>query len=317
MASTVYPPNLGAIVREYTHFTRVTRCEQVACYTLMVYDWLLCFEHEVGLLKVPTRRHEVSPAKVTYVFCRYWPLLTYPLILWGQVIETDPATCARIFRLPLFLAIVNFSAAASVLIVRIYAFARRNTGVAVGLACAFLASGALQVWAVATQIELVPDAPACFPQNKHPSNKALSWYFFAPFLFDLVATSVFVYCAAQIQFARNQTSSRATGVFIREGIVYFLAISTINLGNAAMSFQPRVGISGTLAAFSMSMPNILACRLVINLRNPESTQPKQDSGRDLSTHLGFSAARPPRSFFDHDTGVDSIALSPMRRDAEE
>ncbi|EJD49446.1 hypothetical protein AURDEDRAFT_161552 [Auricularia subglabra TFB-10046 SS5] len=246
---------------------------------------------------------------IAYVFCRYWPLLTYPLILWAQVAEADPAVCARVFQLPLFLAIINFAAAASVLIVRIYAFTGSRVTVASGLICVFLAAGLYQVWAVATQIKLVDGAPACFPEDKDPSSKALSFYFFAPFLFDLVATSVFIFCAARIRFA-TAGSSAAVTVFIREGIVYFLAISAINLGNAAMSFQSRVHISGTLAAFSMSMPNILACRLVINLR---STTAKPIEGlTNVNSEVVFGARHPHRPYHDAESGMETMPLSPFQ-----
>lgn len=271
----------------------------------MVYDWLLCWEHELELL----RSRGVSPAKVAYVFCRYWPLLTYPLTLWAQVTEDDPAVCARIFQLPLFLSIINFAAAASVLIVRIYAFTGSRVTVAVGLICAFLAAGLFQVWAVATQIELVDGAPACFPEDKHHSSKALSFYFLAPFLFDLVATSVFIFCAARIRFA-TAGSSAAVTVFIREGIIYFLAISAINLGNAAMSFQPRTAISGTLAAFSMSLPNILACRLVINLRSTASKPVEGLSG--MSVDVAFTPQQRRRPYHDAESGIETMPLTPFK-----
>ncbi|EJD49443.1 hypothetical protein AURDEDRAFT_182963 [Auricularia subglabra TFB-10046 SS5] len=267
----------------------------------MVYDWLLCWEHEAELLKI----RGIPPTKFAYVFCRYWPLLTYPLILWEQVAVSDRAECARIFQLPLFLVIVNFAAAASVLIVRVYAFTGSRITVAVGLTCAFLAAGAYQVWAVATQIMLATPAPACFARVKHRSSKALSLYFFAPFLFDLVATSVFILCAARIRFG-TAGSSTAVAVFIREGIAYFLAISVINLGNAAMSFQTRVNISGTVVPFSMLLPNILACRLVINLRSSASKPIQGLTNMSSDIEFGPRCSQHP---FGDEAGSETVPLS--------
>lgn len=239
------------------------------------------------------RTQGISPAKAAYLFCRYWALLSYPIILWAQVEVTDGALCGVLFRIPLIFSTINFSSSASVLIVRVYAFAGLRTSVAVILAVAFSAVAFFQAWVVFTQIELVPDAPACFPQDRHPGTHFLSWYFLAPFLFDVLATGIFVACAARIRHARA-SGGAAVSVFVREGLVYFLAISAVNLGNAAMSIQPHTAISGVLAPFSMCLPNVLACRLVINLRSTVSTTIPSQGGSTVTTGVGFTSPRPPR-----------------------
>ncbi|EJD49467.1 hypothetical protein AURDEDRAFT_112613 [Auricularia subglabra TFB-10046 SS5] len=282
-------PATIAIIRNAAFYAQITRFEQVAAYMTLVYDWLICWDHEADLLSAPG----ISPAKVAYMVARYWPLLTHPITIWTQVAVTDHILCEKIFQIPLFLTIGNFLGAASVLIVRLYAFSGALISVAVGLTACLLAAIVFMFWVVATQIQLVPEAPACFPEDKRTSITALSGYFLSPFLFDLVATALFVVCIVGVRI-NVATSSSPVRVFVREGAFYFVAISAVNLTNAIMSFQPRILISGTVVPFSMLLPNILACRLVINLRSAVSDP--VHGATAASTGLGFTSAPPrPRS----------------------
>lgn len=55
----------------------------------------------------------ITRAKAAYAFCRYWPILTYPIIIWVQGYDHDRALCEKIFRIPMLIAIPNFASAAS------------------------------------------------------------------------------------------------------------------------------------------------------------------------------------------------------------
>ncbi|KZV92239.1 hypothetical protein EXIGLDRAFT_769212 [Exidia glandulosa HHB12029] len=270
------PPDIAAhVFGTSAFFASVTRYQHVGNHiaafyflidslidTAMIYDWLLCFEHEQKLLATPG----ISPGKLAYLFCRYWPILTYPVTIWVQVVTTDRDLCEKTFQIPLFLTIVNFAGAASVLIVRVYAFTGARCSVAIFLVAWFLIMAAYQIWAVSTQIALVPPIVlACFPVNKMGPAHALSGYFLAPFLFDLMATSMFVWHAFRTKLHLVEFTG-AVKLFVQEGAVYFIAISAINLANAIMNLLPQIEHTGVLVAMSMMLPNLLACRLVINLR---------------------------------------------------
>ncbi|KZW03079.1 hypothetical protein EXIGLDRAFT_759389 [Exidia glandulosa HHB12029] len=288
------PPSVLALLNEAAYFTAVTRLEHMAAYTLLVYDWLLCFEHELQLLATPG----MSPAKLVYLFCRYWPMITHPITMWVQVSTSDRSLCEKTFKVPLFLIIVNFAGAAAVLILRVYAFTGARPSVAAFLACCFAIVAAYQIWAVATQIALVPaPVPACWPVNGEGAAQVLSGYFIAPFLFDVVVTATFVWRAFNIKLQiSGVTGTSAVGLFVREGAAYFIAISTINLANAIVNFLPDLNPHGVMAPVSMLLPNILACRLVINLRSAASeanihTRGSGSRKRDTNVSFGFANSR--------------------------
>ncbi|KZW03078.1 hypothetical protein EXIGLDRAFT_828830 [Exidia glandulosa HHB12029] len=260
------PPGILAQLSDAVYFASITRFEHAGAYTLLLYDWLLCLEHELKLISTPG----LAPGKLAYLFCRYWPILTHPITIWVQLVTSDRALCEKTFRIPLFLTIVNFSGAASVLIVRVYAFTGARRLVAFFLVFCFAVVAAYQIWTVATQIALVTaPAPFCFPVDREGAAPLLSGYFLAPFLFDVVATATFVWHAFSVRLQLSDMTG-AVGLFVREGAAYFIAISAINLVNAVMNFLPDETHHGVMAPMSMLLPSILACRLVINLRSAAS-----------------------------------------------
>lgn len=285
--------------------SQVTKNQQFAIYTAFVWDWLLCLKHEVELVSIPGP----SPAKLAYLWCRYFPLLTFPLSMWIETSITDHDLCQKLFRVPVSLAIVNFSGAAAVLTVRLYAFTGQRIIVPLALLLCFLVVAAYQIWVVATQLAPAPHSSGCSPAERYPQNHFGSGYFLSPFLFDLIATTVFLVFAARIKLPYANING-AVKVFIREGIVYFIAISAVNLGNTIMVLQPNVILSGLLATMSLLMPNLLACRLVINLRSmsEDHTAISRVSG-NRSTTLAF--VRTPTGF-PSDLEFSGISSSTMR-----
>ncbi|KZW03076.1 hypothetical protein EXIGLDRAFT_759386 [Exidia glandulosa HHB12029] len=181
--------------------------------TLLVYDWILCLQHEQSLLATGG----LFPGKLAYLFCRYWPIITHPITIWVQVQTADRRLCETTFRVPLFLTIANFAGAASVLTVRAYAFTGAKRSVPIFLICCFTVVSAYQVWAVTTQLQLVPPpVPACFPVNRPNAAQPLSVYFLAPFIFDLIVTATLVWHAFSVKLRLFEPTD-AVGVFVREG----------------------------------------------------------------------------------------------------
>ncbi|EJD49442.1 hypothetical protein AURDEDRAFT_161548 [Auricularia subglabra TFB-10046 SS5] len=280
------------VAKENLYFTRVTRNEHVgafsafqvmlkltyrdvqAAYSLFIYDWLIWYVGKLSeawypihfsrtpqnLLGAQLTSPGTSPAKLAYLFCRYWPMFSHPITIWIQVVIADRALCQKVYQIPLFLTIVNFAGAASVLAVRLYAFtgARVSTMAILGSCCA--AAAAFQAWVVATQIALVPEVPACFPVDRNSGDKARSQYFLSALLFDVVATALFIFHVVRIKFRLSQ-SSPTVRLLVREGAMYFAAIAAVNIVSAVMTFQKREELSGTVAPFSMLLPNVFACRL--------------------------------------------------------
>jgi len=71
----------------------------IVCFTVM----LAAISNRAPQL----RTAGLSPAKVGYTLCRYWPLLTHPVTLWVQAFDHGSDFCQRHFKLPLYLIVLN------------------------------------------------------------------------------------------------------------------------------------------------------------------------------------------------------------------
>ncbi|KAH7103557.1 hypothetical protein BKA62DRAFT_828291 [Auriculariales sp. MPI-PUGE-AT-0066] len=259
---------------------RPTTVVQIAAYSLVVYDWLLCFADEIAFLSTPG----VSAAKVLYVLCRYWPIITHPITLYIQRIPHGTFFCQAHSRIPLYLGVINLALAAGVLSLRLYAFTGCRRLVAGGLLAATVVVMAYQFWAVSTLFSSGPFGPrTCFltDANKQSmedtlfAQNLLGGYFIAPMSFDILALGIFVAHAFRTLDVQLKSFPLLTGLsrtFLQQGFIYFFAISAINLANAALSHQaPNMygcaWLSNVCTVLSILVPNVLACRMVLGLRS--------------------------------------------------
>ncbi|KAH7102969.1 hypothetical protein BKA62DRAFT_698165 [Auriculariales sp. MPI-PUGE-AT-0066] len=310
--STLPPAAQQALLVEAVHFSHVTRYSHVAAYSIFVWDWLLCFEDEIDLLT----QGGSWRGKLAYLFCRYYPLLTYPITMWIQMNDHNPELCSHIFSVPMFLIILNLAGAASILILRIYAFTGGKISV-VWFLCACLAAVAtFQAYVAGAKSSLIPLPIGCYPVDNGPL-KYLSGYFLSALLFDCVVTGTFITFTITKMHTSFSSMTDFTKMFIREGAIYFLAISAINIINAYFNYQPNILMATVNVPMSLLLPNVLACRLVINLRAT-----KKDSGSSfhpLSVNSSNGAAQSGITHFTNnqtttfEVAMDDLSDSASRR----
>ncbi|KZW03080.1 hypothetical protein EXIGLDRAFT_320175 [Exidia glandulosa HHB12029] len=281
------------------HFAQVTRYSHLAAYSVFVFDWILTLHQECQYLL----HSSITRGKLAYIFCRYWPLLTYPITMWVQVLDHDPTICEKIYRIPMFLAIPNLAAAAGILILRIYAFTGGKRSVLVLLLSCLVSVMAFQVFVAVSRSKLIGLPIGCYPVDTG-SAKYLSGYFMAPLLFDCITTATFAFYAVRQTSVSWSEMGTFSQVFIREGACYFLAISSINIVNGAMNFQPNVPMATVAVPLSLLLANLLACRLVLNLRS--AVAEGQDSLHPLSVDNGEPIRMPIR--VNRDVVLEEYAL---------
>ncbi|KZV97545.1 hypothetical protein EXIGLDRAFT_832801 [Exidia glandulosa HHB12029] len=210
--------------------------QDVALYTLAVYDWLLCLADEVSLnvLSKP------SVASFAYMLSRYWPLVTYPVILWVHVVNMDRNACNRLGKVQLLLQVGNTDAEP------------------IGPDC-YPRDDGNQHYLMASQT-----------QTRFESLKELltQGYFLAPLLFD---GSVLLFTA--IHIIRHSPAGlwwrTIVLVFFRDGAVYLALILLLHLFNAIIIVycnQTVLASSGIGMSASLLLPSVVACRMVLNLR---------------------------------------------------
>ncbi|KAJ3916980.1 hypothetical protein F5877DRAFT_91468 [Lentinula edodes] len=269
---------------EASYFIYVTQV--YFCDAVVIWDWLVSFPREWRFVW----KTHWTPVKVAYLFCRYWVIAVVPYLLYAFVKDHSRETCEKIYRIPVALAMWNQVGSESVLLIRTYAFFNRNIYILWFLLAAIGGVVAYQLYVDTTQMLLLPfvkppfDSGPCFPMSKPHSAHLLGMCFLiiAPLLFDTVVTFMTVIKAIAIRRRNGGPNSRLIQTFLREGVFYYILISIANLINGIFYLQPRQVISAINIPLSVMMAPVLACRLILDLRERGSETVSHSDGTGMA-----------------------------------
>ncbi|KIY51322.1 hypothetical protein FISHEDRAFT_70962 [Fistulina hepatica ATCC 64428] len=287
---------------EAQRFIGVTQTYFCAMYSVVVWDWIISLNREYRFIW----KTRWTPVKVAYLFCRYWVLFVIPYLLYAFVADHSLQTCQKIYRIPVALAMWNQVGSESILLIRTYAFFNRNVYILAFLVVAISGVCAYQLYVDTTQMlrkshflyghsflvhaamfVVLPftkspfDHGPCFPMSK-PHSAHLLGFFIAPLLFDTMVTLMTVVKALTIRRRSGSPNSRLIQTFIREGVFYYILISIANLINGVFYLQPRQSMSAINIPLSVMMGPILACRLILDLRQRGCETVTQSEGTGMA-----------------------------------
>ncbi|KAJ6575448.1 hypothetical protein B0H19DRAFT_1254998 [Mycena capillaripes] len=217
----------------------------------------------------------------------YWVIAVVPYLLYSFVMDHSLERCQKIYKVPVALALWNQVGSESVLLIRTYAFFNRNIYVLWFLLSAISGVVAYQLYVDTTQMLLLPffkppfDRGPCFPMSK-PHSAHLLGFFIAPLLFDTIVTLMTVWKAFTIRRRNGGPNSRLIQTFLREGVFYYILISIANLINGIFYLQPRQVISAINIPLSVMMAPVLACRLILDLRERGSETVSHSEGTGIA-----------------------------------
>ncbi|KAG6814144.1 hypothetical protein H0H92_002139 [Tricholoma furcatifolium] len=254
----------------------------------------------------------------------YWVIAVVPYLLYCFVVDHPLATCEKIFRIPVALAMWNQVgsqcmarvillsyrsylhthknlAFPAVLLIRTYAFFNRNVYVLLLLISALSGVIAYQLYVDISQMLLLPfmkppyasRAYSCYEDKLtmlgrlwalacQGPNLTLHTFLIAPLLFDTLVTAMTVWKAFNIRRHNGGPNSRLIQTFLREGVFYYILISIANLINGIFYLQPRQAISAMNIPLSVMMGPILACRLILDLRERGSETVSHSEGTGIA-----------------------------------
>ncbi|KAG9036394.1 hypothetical protein FRB95_008935 [Tulasnella sp. JGI-2019a] len=290
-----------AFLKDAAYWIRGTQMSFVAWYAVSLWDWIVNLPREWRLI------HESpwSAVKVLYLLCRYWVIAGGPWVLFVFIGDHSEDTCNKLWRSPQILAMWNQIWAECVLIVRVYAFWGNSKPLLVAMCTAMLGMVSYQVWCTMHGMALLPfiNPPTgpCFPTVTYVGSPLILIFFLLPLIFDSALTGLTVYRMFQL---RRQTAGHAASplmkTFVREGLYYFVVIAAANLVNAIFYFQPKQTMSALNIPLSVYFPDILACRLILDLRekgkasgnSPNPTASYSHSHRRVGPKIPIPSRKP-------------------------
>ncbi|KAL1722206.1 hypothetical protein EV715DRAFT_248082 [Schizophyllum commune] len=240
----------------YIFVTQVYFCDAV-----VVWDWIISLGREYRFIW----KTHWTPVKAAYLFCRYWVIAVVPYLLFCFVTNHTKETCERIYKIPVALAMWNQVGSESILLIRTYAFFNRNTYILIFLITSMAGVAAYQLYVDTTQMLLLPFIDPI-----------------APLGFDTMVTFMTIIKAIYIRKRNGGPNSRLIQTFIREGVFYYIMISIANLVNGVFYLQPRQVMSAINIPLSVMMGPVLACRLILDLRERGSETVSHSEGTGIA-----------------------------------
>lgn len=261
------------VIYEGVHQLEVSRYSAIALFSLSIYDWLLCLADEMELIY----RARWTLIKVTYLICRYYPLLVGPVFMVMWLGDHTFETCEGFIH-PFYVLIVPCQVAAqAVMILRAHGFTAHNKIYLIILVLALGAVTAAQLWLFGTQFSASTDQyfafgpkTACFGndsstdnlQTIYISNMNPGLVMLGSFLIDLLVI-VFVLLHS---FRIRSSQGRLGQTFLLQALIFFIVMAAVNLLTAVTYFQRNKTYNGFGLPFAFLLPPIIACRIVLQLR---------------------------------------------------
>jgi len=229
---------------------------------VFVWDWFICLPREWKYVYT----HEWGIANVLYIFCRITPLISLPMGIFLIVGNHDEQECLNFYKIPTVLTVLNQLASELMLVWRTYAVCGRSTPLLIGLLITLSGAGAFELW-VADNTGLAPVFPnlkqGCIPTDP-PRVHLIAAYFLTAFSYDCIVTLLFGLSILRMQkWYRNGLLI----TMITEGLGYFVLISALNLTNILIYFLVNSEVAAAMVPFTLTLPNLLMCRLTLNLRS--------------------------------------------------
>ncbi|KAK7001373.1 hypothetical protein R3P38DRAFT_3048830 [Favolaschia claudopus] len=257
----------SASVAEFLHVVSVAqvvlnRSVIVGTTSILVWDWLSCLPQEWRYIWKSGGGW--SPVKVLYCLVRYYTLVVLVVtdicecshIHMSCVAQHQTSSCAQHVRiLPGIAVIID-------LVYALYQTSRRMGIFLVGLLAAFLG--------VMVAVPILAFDLTGKPSIAGP--KFIIAFYASPMAFDMVMTFLTVYKV--IEHNRRAGSSSLMNRIVRDGLLYFFAITSLNLLNVVFFIQRDELIQAINAPMSIQLSSVLCCRLILNLRASSDARPR-------------------------------------------
>ncbi|KAF7354271.1 hypothetical protein MVEN_01115200 [Mycena venus] len=256
-----------AFISEFLHVVNVAQT-YIACTTsILVWDWLSCLPQEWRTIW--KSRAGWSPIKILYCLVRYYTLVVLVVTDVWFFANWSELSCARYVRILPGIAVLIDLSVELVLALRVYAL--YGSSKKIGVFLIVLIAGFLGVMVavpiLAFDYTRLPSWPGpCIVTGKASiaGSKFIIAFYASPMAFDIIMTALTVYKV--MDHNRRGGSSSLMNLIVRDGLLYFFAITSLNLLNVIFFIQPNELIQAINAPMSIQISSVLCCRLILNLR---------------------------------------------------
>ncbi|KAF9547693.1 hypothetical protein CPC08DRAFT_715761 [Agrocybe pediades] len=242
---------------------------QIAAYVMLIYDHMLTLSMEVERIW----KRKFSGASMLFLINRYVTPLQFIVIIdafqdpvWTKEVSLRgafvPEVCDRFvaFEGGSTIALIAF-----LMILRVYALYGRNNWILAFLGFLWTMQIALSSLGISTgfAVPLPAGLVGCIFSGENRFSPML-WA--APLITDTFIFSLIMW-QTRAYLIRSATHSPTLQVFVRDGLLYFIAISAANLLNMLTFILAPLDLKTAAASFSQILTSTMVSRLILNLRS--------------------------------------------------
>jgi len=229
-----------------------------------------------------------SSIKIAFFLCRYYPLLSFPLVIWAFVGDHDPRDCAPLI-FPIHTLFIPFQICPQgVMMIRAYAFTRKKPMVLLILSSSFAALVAVTIWVycihppVVLPLEWYQNSglSGCYPNyDSSVMGLRVGMIELSAILMDSLSLSiVLLHCRRELI-----TRSSLARFFLGQGLWAFAAILIVNVTALIIFYVPNWSFNRFGLPFLAIVSNIIACRVILELRRKAPKLRDSHSEASLTT----------------------------------
>ncbi|EIM80014.1 uncharacterized protein STEHIDRAFT_150848 [Stereum hirsutum FP-91666 SS1] len=281
--------------------------------SIWIWDWLVCLPEEWKYIW----KAQWSAIKMVYLMVRYYALAVLIMTdIWVLGVWTEES-CSRYLRiLPAFAVLVELSVEL-VLVLRVYALWGRNKWLLIFLSLMMLGFTGVMVSSAVlsfgyTKLPAWPGPCLITQQPSIAGPNFIVAFFASPMVVDFTLTAMTIWRG--LRHRASGSTSRPINIFIKHHVLYFVAISSLNLINVVFFLQKNKLIQSLNVAISIQLSTVLSCRLILNLRANRDRSGKINKFSD--THGRWMTDFQADTSDDLDPSIVLSARPPLVRSAE-
>ncbi|KAF9007741.1 hypothetical protein BDZ89DRAFT_1168438 [Hymenopellis radicata] len=256
-----------ALFEALRHLRLVTYFD-VSATALYVFDYLLTLEQEVELIW----GSEWTITKLLYLVTRYSPFVNAGVILWQQLTPNMSAeNCVLVVKMDGWMATAGIMLAEVILTLRTWAIWNRHRFLTVCMPALFLVYSVVGFTVMGIFLSSLkflilplPDLKGCLVSAGNP---IFRWDFIIIMIYEAVMLLLMVVKSyQQFREAREIGSSRLLHVVLKDGIIYYLYLSVLNIMNVIVISILAPDLATLIAELERVIHGMLACRVITNIR---------------------------------------------------
>ncbi|KAF8877765.1 hypothetical protein CPB85DRAFT_1443515 [Mucidula mucida] len=260
-----------ALVQVLQH-TQIINYFNMSAIVLYVFDYLSSLDQEVGLIW----GSDWTVTKFLYLVTRYLPFIDMGLVLYDNRPNMTPETCVFVSRLNGWMFTAGIVLAEVIFSLRTWAVWNRPRFLTVGMPVLFLASlipafviMSMFLRSLQSQVLPLPNFKSCFISAANPIYR---WEFVILMIYEAgeyhysMLLLMVVKSYQQFREAREIGSSQLLHVVLKDGIIYYLYLSVLNITNVIVVSRLEPDLVGLFAVLERVIHAMLACRVVTNIR---------------------------------------------------